>query len=136
MHWAAKYIGKPWRPAARGPEAFDCWGLVMAVYRECLGIELPEFNIDPRDRIAAARAIDAGPMLPIWQRLEKPEHLCAVGMGGKILSHVGVYLSDEGGMVLHAVDRCAVVADSMSAVKTLYRFNRLEFFRHGAHRIC
>lgn len=33
-------IGRPWRSGARGPEAFDCWGLVL-VLAERSGLPVP-----------------------------------------------------------------------------------------------
>lgn len=46
MHSALAYIdliGRPFEFGARGPEAYDCWGLVMAVSRR-FGRELPDFG--------------------------------------------------------------------------------------------
>jgi cell wall-associated NlpC family hydrolase len=45
MEWINDYIGKPYQLSARGPGAYDCWGLVMAVYREQLGVALPDWNV-------------------------------------------------------------------------------------------
>jgi len=41
--WVYRYLGKPWMPGAKGPDAFSCWGLVQAVYLERFGIDLPDF---------------------------------------------------------------------------------------------
>ena len=35
-------IGKPWVNRASGPDSYDCWGLVVAYYREVLGITIKE----------------------------------------------------------------------------------------------
>ena len=35
-------LGKPFRLGARGPDAFDCFGLVGWLYREVYGIEIPD----------------------------------------------------------------------------------------------
>jgi len=35
-------IGKPWKFGGRGPNYYDCWGLVMEVCRR-LAMELPDF---------------------------------------------------------------------------------------------
>lgn len=42
----ARHVGKPYRRGADGPDAFDCWGLVRAYYRECRAIELEPLVID------------------------------------------------------------------------------------------
>jgi len=36
-------IGKPWVNRADGMNEFDCWGLVVAYYREVLGITIPVY---------------------------------------------------------------------------------------------
>ena len=39
----ADIVGKPYKIGGRGPNAFDCWGLVRYVYKELLNIELPVY---------------------------------------------------------------------------------------------
>lgn len=41
LHWAAAYVGLPWRSRARGPREFDCWGLVVHLARQRLQVEMP-----------------------------------------------------------------------------------------------
>ena len=41
-------IGKPFQALGRGPEAYDCWGLVIEVARR-IGIEVPDYGVDPDD---------------------------------------------------------------------------------------
>lgn len=36
MHWAANHIGRPWLPT------YSCWDFVREVFRDRLGIQLPE----------------------------------------------------------------------------------------------
>jgi len=49
LHWAAEFIGRPWHAGARGPDAFDCWGLFLAIQREHFGRDLPEISVDAND---------------------------------------------------------------------------------------
>jgi len=37
--WADRYVGMRYEAGARGPEAFDCWGLVKEVLRTEFGVE-------------------------------------------------------------------------------------------------
>ena len=36
-----QFTGLPYKAGARGPEYYDCWGLVRYFYQEMFGIELP-----------------------------------------------------------------------------------------------
>lgn len=45
LHWAAHYIGKPYQRGASGPHAYDCWGLMVAVFRDRFGAALPQFDL-------------------------------------------------------------------------------------------
>ncbi len=42
QHWANQYIGLPWLAGARRPDAYDCWGLFLAVQRCHFARDLPE----------------------------------------------------------------------------------------------
>ena len=44
----ADLIGKPYKNNARGPEAFDCWGLVLVAATRA-GIYLPELEVPQTD---------------------------------------------------------------------------------------
>ena len=41
-------IGKPWKVGARGPNSFDCWGLITWAYAAG-GIALPDWLYSARD---------------------------------------------------------------------------------------
>lgn len=42
-HWVRDYIGKPYADHGRGPESFDCYGLVLAVLKK-MGINAPDYG--------------------------------------------------------------------------------------------
>jgi cell wall-associated NlpC family hydrolase len=50
-------IGKPYQLGARGPDAFDCWGLCAEVYRRG-GIVLPEFRAECMTHAQRAALVD------------------------------------------------------------------------------
>lgn len=138
-HWAEQYIGKPWVSGARGPDEFDCWGLVWWVYKQHYGLQLPlfpGFNDVPATPLQVSGIIGEtlrDPELP-WDRVLVPTCGCAVAMGiGKRFHHVGVWLDLDGGLILHAARKRNVVAQSLSAVQHLGMSNIAFFQHHGAH---
>lgn len=137
MHWAQKYIGKPWVSGARGPDAFDCWGLLWHVKREHFRQELPQYpGVNARDFLTVCRMIDAGAHATEWKRLEQPAEGCAVGMsqrGNGRFHHVGIWTDADGGLVVHAMDKANVVAQPVEKLK-LQGFGRIEFFEYYGAR--
>ena len=45
-NWLNDYIGIPYECNGRGPDAFDCYGLVLDVYKKQLGVTLPDWTVD------------------------------------------------------------------------------------------
>lgn len=92
INWM-NYLGKPYRFGGRGPEAYDCWGLARAIYRD-LGIELPEFESmdEPAERQAQADLA-----APSFAALDKPSPLClvAIRIHPRFVTHVGVVTEDR-----------------------------------------
>lgn len=39
-----KYVNCGYETKARGPETFDCYGLIIAIYKDIFNIELPDFE--------------------------------------------------------------------------------------------
>lgn len=56
--WIEEYRGKPFARESYGPDAFDCYGLVVAVLREQYGRIVPPlrgaWRMEARDRLGAA----------------------------------------------------------------------------------
>jgi len=44
LAWINDYVGVPYRVNGRDRNGWDCWGLVLAVYRDQLGLELPDWR--------------------------------------------------------------------------------------------
>jgi hypothetical protein len=95
--------GKPYRRAARGPDAFSCWGLVLEVRRR-LALPAPpdiaEDALTPEDTRTLFRGVrPAG-----WRQVE-PSHgaivlACEAAHSGVLIAH----------RVLHVQARAGVVA--------------------------
>jgi len=94
-------IGKPYQRGARGPDAYDCWGLCVEVYRRG-GIDLPDFREDHMTHERASQLMaDLAHEHAEWIRL--PENWCfAYDPRG----HIGLFW---GGYVLHSARGCGAV---------------------------
>lgn len=53
-------IGSPWKLGARGPKAFDCWGLVCFAYLRRFGVALPGHGAAMSSAFAYANAFRTG----------------------------------------------------------------------------
>ena len=123
-----QYIGLPYKEGARGPDAFDCYGIVAAVFAE-RNIALPDFYQDGPGPMSAARAIDASVKGEIMggraERVDAPEDYdIAVVRGFSKAHHVGVVI--DGG-VLHASRGLGSIWQSMSSFLRLH--GDVEFYR-------
>ena len=114
MHWAEELIGRPWIAGGRGPDAFDCWGLVRFCWRERFGIEVPEISVDAADLRAVLAGFRDHPERRRWCRVEPAREPAREGDGvlmrqSRYPVHVGLWLAVDGGGVLHAVRDSGVV---------------------------
>ena len=110
-------IGLPWIAGARGPDAYDCWGLFLAVQRQHFGRELPEIPVDALDLRAVLDAFTAHPERQRWQPVSAAEEGDAVLMRqARDPVHIGVWLDIDGGGVLHAVRHAGVVFQTLAAL--------------------
>ncbi len=118
MHWAEELIGRPWIAGGRGPDAFDCWGLVRFCWRERFGIEVPEISVDAADLRAVLAGFRDHPERRRWCRVEpareRARERAREGDGvlmrqSRYPVHVGLWLAVDGGGVLHAVRDSGVV---------------------------
>ena len=96
MEWVRKYLTAKYVDGGRGPECYDCWGLVREVRSEHLGMRLlPAFgslrNTDPR---SFTRAYESES-----HRMEEcqSEHgAIAAVLHGKVCVHVALVLEHQG----------------------------------------
>lgn len=112
MDWWAKYIGKPFADGGRGPDAFDCWGLIRVVYQDQLAIKLPSYGeISAKDLVRIARTMEDHKN-DGWAECG-PEPYSVVLMktarGGDRVTHVGVMVDDFRVMHVEAATHVAVV---------------------------
>lgn len=123
----ADLIGTPFRDGARGPDAFDCWGLLQAVLRR-MGHFPTDFPSDPALLFQA--------ITDEWQHIE---HAAQVHPGDGILLrstnpkyqwHVGVVIAP--GHFLHAREAANVCVERYDS--PAYRRRIAGFYRYrGLH---
>ncbi len=82
---AKKYLGKPYRYGATGPNSFDCSGFTYAVYKE-VGIPIPRTSI--------AQSKIAGKKLSINELKEGDLLSFDTSLKGHI-NHSGIYIGDH-----------------------------------------
>lgn len=102
-------IGKPFKRGGDDIKGFDCYGLVIFIYKEFFGIEIPSYghkNIDAFKGESINKVIDKNK--GEWVRIDKPEIPCAVFIKNHPLyvNHVGVYIGNN--KFLHCLKRLAL----------------------------
>lgn len=112
--WQAPLIGRPWRLHARGPDAFDCWGLVEWAWAEFAGLDLSPFRRGAVARDSRTRALEMAARAEAaagsdrFMGLARPRPL-AIGVVTfkRIPVHVGLYA--RGGRFVHACEDSGAV---------------------------
>lgn len=119
-------IGKPWINRAEGPDAYDCWGLVLDSFRQVDGLELPQIegyadqNCSTEDAARGAETMRC--FVPC-----RPKNLAimAVFNNNGDITHVGRCLS---GRVLHATSALGIRHDTYRAI--INRYPTVRFYTY------
>lgn len=123
------YIGLPYREGARGPEAFDCYGLVAAVLSAAKGVQLPDWYQESPGPQGASRAISAALAGEVSGgrccRVDVPDDYDIAIVGSTVRPHhVGLVVN---GGVLHASRALGSTWHPFTRFKGLYP--AVEFYR-------
>lgn len=113
-HWAAAYPGRPYCAGADGPDAFDCWGLVRAVFRAHFGVEFPPVAVGGPERPENVRAIKHSARVSGMRPVDgaRPADGDIVLMRSIHQLHCGVVVELAGrAHVLHAAHEAGVVCE-------------------------
>lgn len=113
MTWSDRYIGIPFDEFGRSRSGCDCWGLACVIYREELGIRLPDYlgdyaSAEERGEIAAL--IDRDRVSPLWLPVEGPAIAfdIAIFRRGRFASHLGIVVR-HGWMIHMQGEDCAKI---------------------------
>ena len=91
--WIEKYVGLRFEDKGRGPDSFDCWGLVRWIYMHELKLVLPDY-LDKYETVldesGVESAVSAG-RVSGWDRVDRPQNMDLVlfKIFGRPL-HVGI----------------------------------------------
>ncbi|MBF0339661.1 MAG: C40 family peptidase [Magnetococcales bacterium] len=128
-HWVMDYLGAPWSPGADGPDFYDCWGLVRAVYRDRYGVDLPVIPADATSPLEIRRAMTDERHRVGWDAIPYPvDRSVALMSHGKIPHHIGIVVNVGSLQMLHSVEGHGVVLQSMRDLE-LHGWNIQEFCR-------
>lgn len=121
-------LGTPYQLGAQGPGAFDCYSLSRLLQRELFGRDMPAFAMPgTAGRSALAAAIAAHPERRRWQEVERPVDGALVTMARNECGyHLGTWLKEDGGLIVHTLERCGVVADTPATLEAI-GWRRLRF---------
>lgn len=103
------FIGLPYKPYGRGPDAYDCWGLVRDAYFHLYHrYLLPSFTtIDPMDKVGLSKAVDEVYLGGRFHIVDQPEPGAIVtAWSGGLCVHVGLMVEADGRLwILEAAER-------------------------------
>ena len=129
MDWG-NYVGIPFLPDGRDAQGTDCWGLVVLVYREQLGIMLPLYNgiftdQSPQTYLRIARLMQEERRH--WRPVDKaqPYDVLLLRTGAHAF-HVGLVVGKD--MMLHIEEKTASIIEPYTS--PLWRQRIEGVFRH------
>ena len=123
-----EYIGLPYKKFSRGPDSFDCLGLVMDIYSKYQGIELFDYAYSDTHQFKENASIftheEASNQ---WIKVDRPikHDLVVFNIAGYPV-HVGVMVDDK--RFIHAHESCDIAIEPVTAVKWRSRING--YYRH------
>lgn len=111
-------IGKPYKNNGRGPNSFDCFGVVRYIYKNILDIELPEYTDYDEKWYDNSNVLteQLNRFSRLWFPVKIPEKWDVLtfshGAPKGITNHCSVYLGD--GKMIHCYERSPVVIDRLT----------------------
>ena len=123
-------LGKPWVVLGRGPDTFDCWGLVLWVYKAA-GVVLPDFAYDiQNDRATLFQTGSPALAEAGWEPVATPSPYSIVTLGQRHdATHVAIW--HPSGIYYHCLERQGVVGYNSARIDSLFRTKT--FWRRKCH---
>ena len=128
-----RYIGAPWADNGTDDNGFDCWGLLVHVYRTFYDINIPEtYTYNLENKIRTTKLIEEVTQTPSWQEIATPVEGCAVGLSqNKHIHHVGVWIDDA---CLHANRRFGVVYQNLRQLN-MSGYSLIKFYQYQGGKV-
>jgi len=106
-----KFIGLPFVDGARGPDSFDCFGIVKSVFGE-YGQNIPDYVISCYNSAGVGKLIDKSKDRGGWKRIDEPIAPALITMAidsnhQEYVNHVGVFVGD--GYFIQTLNKTGVV---------------------------
>ena len=111
-------IGKPYKHNGRGPNSFDCYGLVKYIYETMLGIYLPEYTDYTQDWYKERNVLTEqfNKFSDLWHPVDNLAQwdilTFSLGTDKKVTNHCGVYLNGE--KMIHCYENRPVGIDRIT----------------------
>ena len=114
-------MGTPYSLGGQMPGTVDCYGCATRLQRELFGRDMPDFAMPATaGRVAIAAAIAVHPERGNWVEVSSPVDGALVTMARNDCGyHIGTWLAEDGGLIVHALENVGVVADTMPALMAL-----------------
>lgn len=92
-----KFIGISFKDCGRDYDGVDCWGLCKLFYRDFLGIDIPDYGIDPNDIARVSDKMKSEILGKNWVVLNEPEPFCIAVMKlkSKVINHAGILVDNN-----------------------------------------
>lgn len=103
MSWSNRYVGIPFRDHGRDRAGVDCWGLAWLIYRDELGITLPDYlgyaSAEEQEEVSALFLGAAAS--PLWVPVtgQAQPFDIALFRRGRLTTHLGVVVRP--GLMIH-----------------------------------
>lgn len=113
----SELIGKPYKHNGRGPDYFDCYGLVKYIYKEFLDIELPEYIDYKQDWYKKENVLSTqlNKFSDLWYAVKAPIEWDILTFSHgveKVTNHCGIYIGFD--KMIHCYENNPVLIDRIS----------------------
>ena len=135
MSWSNRFIGIPQADLGRLREGADCWGLACIIYREELGISLPDYlgygSTEEYGEISSL--IDGARISPLWVPVTGPALAFDIALfrRGRLNSHIGIVVRH--GLMIHMADEDGAKLQDYRSGPWHHRFSG--HFRHHSRAV-